>query len=642
MKHIYNILSILCALCLFACTAEDETLNGGGVGYLRLTVGGSNETTTKAATLPEGYTGLQIAVEIVDAEGETIEKTDDWEEWKGKSIQLKAGNYTIKAHSYGFDGQQSAMAAPYYYGSKAITIEGGKELNETVTCKLANVKMSVKVSDNIKANFKSFAVSVEPKTAGACDPLTFNIDLSKSTISDTAYFPATDLIVNYSATNKSNKENSAKKELTGVKGNDHYILNFTLAESVDVDDPVSVVVDPTMQTYTYTFKVSTTPTNNATVSANAWAKIAYLTAKDVTATSGTDISTLKFQYKLKTAGDDAWTDVTTEKKGETGSETYESKIIGLTANTTYQYRFVNANESFKTSASEFTTETEAVLPNSNFNQWWRKEEKNNSPWYAIASSEATSFDSKGMLFSFWDSGNGGTAPLMEANPTSPGKGTEEVHTPSEQSAKLQSQFVGFLSFGKFAAGNIFTGHFCSANTSTYQARINFGQPFTSRPTQLKGWFKYNRGTDIDYPKKENNEYKTLLQQAGGDLCGIYIALVDNEGFDFEGHRYAYEINGDLSGDDPANFKYKNAIDFSENNKNIIAYGTISEEEAKGTGEWQEFTINLKYRDLTRQPKYIIVVASASKYGDYFTGSTGSLMYVDDFELVYDGEPAMWE
>lgn len=630
MKHINNILSILCALCLFACTAEDETLNDGGVGYLRLTVGGSNETTTKAATLPEGYTGLQIAVEIVDAEGETVEKTDDWEEWKGEPIKLKAGNYTIKAHSYGFDGKQSAMAAPYYYGSKTITIEGGKELNETVTCKLANVKMSVKVSDDIKTKFKSFAVSVDPKTAGACDPLTFNIDLTKTTISDTAYFPVTDLIVNYSATNMKDIKNSAKRELTGVKGNDHYILNFTIADSVDVDDPVSVVVNPTMQTFTYTFYVSTTPTNNATVSANAWAKMAYLTATNVTATEGTDITSLKFQYRKQGATD--WTDATATLE----TETYSGKTEALDPATNYECRMVNADASFTTEPVSFTTEATSPLPNGNFDQWWRKEDKNSSPWYAIASGDATSSDSNNMLFSFWDSGNGGTV-MMSKNPTSPEE--TEVHTQGGKSAKLQSQFVGALGFGKFAAGNIYTGHFCSANTSTYQAKINFGQPFTSRPTKLKGWFKYNRGTKIDY---STGNYQNILEQTGGDLCSVYIALVDNEGFDFEGHRYAYEINGDLSGDDPTNFKYKNAIDFSENNEHIIAYGTISDEEAKGTGEWQEFTINLEYRDLTRQPKYIIVVASASKYGDYFTGSKSSVMYVDDFELIYDGEPTMWE
>lgn len=109
-----------------------------------------------------------------------------------------------------------------------------------------------------------------------------------------------------------------------------------------------------------------------------------------------------------------------------------------------------------------------------------------------------------------------------------------------------------------------------------------------------------------------------------------------------GQKYAFEIDNTLSADDPENFRYKNTIDFSESNPNIIAYGCISETEAKGTGSWQEFTIDLKYRSLTRVPKYIIVVASASKYGDFFTGSKSSVMYVDDFELVYDGEPSVQE
>ncbi len=634
MKHIYNILSIFCALCFFACTAEDETLNDGGVGYLRLTVGGSNETTTKAATLPEGYTGLQIAVEIVDAEGETIEKTDDWEEWKGESIQLKVGKYTIKAHSYGFDGKQSAMAAPYYYGSKEISIESGKELNETVTCKLANVKMSVKVSDDIKANFKSFAVSVEPKTTGACDPLTFNIDLSKSAITDTAYFPVTDLIVNYSATNKSDIKNSAKKELTGVNGNDHYILNFTLAGSVGVDDPVSVVVDPTMQTYTYTFYVSTTPTNNATVSANAWAKIAYLTATDVTVTSGTDISSLKFQYRKQSTQD--WTDAA----ATLASETYSGKTGVLDASTTYECRMVNADESFATSPIIFTTEAQTLLPNSSFDLWSNATiktmlgtTKNDVP-YLLDPDESIIYGTSGdkSPISFWDSGNAGGASMGKYP-------TKKFEDNGKIGAVLSSQYIGLGSLGKFAAGNIYTGHYYFTNMSPMGAQIFFGQPFTSRPIQLKGRFKYTRGETVD---KGDDPYKSELTNSGGDQCGLYIALTDNEGLECDGNKYAFEIDNLLSADEPGNFKYKNSIDFTENNPNIVAYGTISEEEAKGTGEWQEFTIDLKYRDLTRQPKYIIVVASASKYGDYFTGSTSSVMYVDDFELIYDGEPVLWD
>ena len=545
-------------------------------------------------------------MEIVDAEDEIIEKTDDWEEWRGESIALKAGKYTIKAHSYGFDGKQSAMAAPYYYGSKEVTIENGKELNETVTCKLANVKMSVKVSDDIKANFKSFSVSVDPKTAGACDPLSFNIDLTASAISDTAYFPVTDLIVNYSAINKSDKKNTATRELAGVKGNDHYILNFTLAERVDIDDPVSVVVDPTMQTYTYTFYVSTTPTNNATVSANAWAKMAYLTATDITTTSGTDISTLKFQYKLKSAGDDAWTDaIATEASG-----VYTGKTGALDASTTYECRLVNADGSFQTSPINFTTEAAAELYNGGFDNWYDA----SGVWYPVAEANYNGGNA------FWDSGNKG-ASMGNANPTLPE--TSIVHSSGEnkKSAKLVSQFVGLGGvLGAFAAGNIYTGHFVKT-VGLSGAEIQFGSTFSARPIQLHGYFQYTAGT-IDYFGK-STPGDALVKDGGTDMCSIYIALSDADA--------PYTVNT----------REGTFVNF-QTDPNIIAYGELPTTDCVTTSGWEEFTIDLKYRDLTRQPKYIIIVASASKYGDYFTGSSSSVMYIDDFELVYDGEPTMWE
>lgn len=616
MKYIYNILSILCALCLFACTAEDNTLNDDSVGYLRLTVGGSNTTTTKAATLPENYTGLQIAVEIVDAEGESVQKTDDWEEWKGEQIKLKVGAYTIKAYSYGFDGKQSAMAAPYYYGSKQITIEAGKELNETVICSLANVKMSVKVSDDIKANFNSFSVSVNPKTAGACDPLTFNIDLTQEAITDTAYFPATELVVNYSATNKKNQTNSAKRELTGVEGNDHYILNFTLAESVDVNDPVSVVVDPTMHTYTYTFQVSTKPTNKATVSANAWAKFAYLNAEDVTATAGTDITSLKFQYRKQ--GTQDWTDAAATLV----SETYSGKTEALEALTTYECRMVNEDGSFVTSPITFVTEEATELYNGGFDNWAYGTGDYTKTWFAdFAQKQEGSNYVAGFNSSFWDSGNIGTSTGTAAsfgakNPTAP----EEtiVHTPGGKAAKLQSIYVVI----QFAAGNIYTGNYQETILNPMGARINWGQPFTSRPTALHGWIQYSPGT-VNRGKNENLPDDATLHLDDTDQNAIYIALSD------KGSQYEIK-NGE-----------KKFIDF-DNDPNIIAYGELPQGECIKTDGWKEVNIPLVYRAIDRKPTHIIIVFSASKYGDYFVGSDKSVMYVDDFELIYDGEPTLWE
>ena len=210
--------------------------------------------------------------------------------------------------------------------------------------------------------------------------------------------------------------------------------------------------------------------------------------------------------------------------------------------------------------------------------------------------------------------------------------SNDVHIVGGKSAKLSSQFVGMFGIGKFAAGNIYIGRYMETYTSPMGARIRFGREFTSRPTQLKGWYKYTRGTSIDRGDHNVEE----LKNSGGDKCAIYIALTDNEGLvDDNGVKTAYEVNNNKEGS-PTRY----TVDLSEANKDVIAYGSITDEESKGSFDesgkvvWKQFTIDLQYRDLTRKPKYIIVVASASKYGDFFTGSESSVMLIDDFELVY--------
>ena len=70
MKRIYTILLIAITLFFFACQ-EEESLAGGATGYLRLTVNEDMNTNSRA-DVPEGYKPEQIAVQIVNAEGETI------------------------------------------------------------------------------------------------------------------------------------------------------------------------------------------------------------------------------------------------------------------------------------------------------------------------------------------------------------------------------------------------------------------------------------------------------------------------------------------------------------------------------------------------------------------------------------------
>ena len=110
-----------------------------------------------------------------------------------------------------------------------------------------------------------------------------------------------------------------------------------------------------------------------------------------------------------------------------------------------------------------------------------------------------------------------------------------------------------------------------------------------------------------------------------DQCAIFIALATK----------SFQFN---------NKKEEEYIDYA-NDPAIIAYGELPSGDAakaEDNNGYVEFNIPLKYKSLTEKPTHIIIVCSSSKYGDYMTGGVGSTLYVDDFSLVYDGEPKVKE
>ena len=581
---------------LSACQNEDE-LSNSNVGYLRLNLGVNTSVTTRADEAP--YNPEQIGIQIVSADGEVVKETSNWTEWEGQQIALATGTYTLKASSAGFDGATSGFDKPYYAGSAEITIEKDKEVNQTITCTLANVKVTVNFDQSFIDAFTAANVEIDDNADNTgIDPLTFIMGQENPS----GYFPVTDLKATVSVTNKDNENFTQNDIIKGVQARDHYILNYKVSEGSG-EGNISISVDPSTKEYTYTFYIKTTP-DSAPLSAptaNAWAKLVYLTGQ--VSSSELTPENITFQYREKDAAE--WTTVAATQDGED----YKATITSLQPNTTYESRMAYNDEQYS-EVTEFTTEDATELYNGNFDNWYQADKT----WYAVAQNDYNNGNA------FWDSGNVGTstgaAALLGAkNPTSPE--TNIIHTNGGKSAKLQSQFVGLGSMGKFAAGNLYTGHFVKT-IGMSGAEIQFGSPFTARPNALHGWFQYTSGT-VDY-YGDSTPSDALVQDGGTDMCAIYIALSDAD--------EPYTVNTSEG----------NFVDYA-NDPNIIAYGELPITDCVTTSDWKEFTINLTYRDLTRKPKYIIVVASASKYGDYFTGSTGSLMYLDDFSLVYDGEPA---
>lgn len=601
MKQINHILLLmLMAFSFFACQKDD--MGGESVGYLRLNVGESTSTNSRSI-VPEDYQPKQIAVQILNSSNQVVEETEDWELWKEKAIALKPGVYTIKATSNGFDGQAADFDIPYYAGSETVTIENGKEAQKTVVCTLANVKVTVKFDENFVNKFKSVTVQVGD-IAGDYTPLNFTTSETRS-----AYFPVTSLFSKISVTNNNGVNNSLRNEFTDVKARDHYILNYKLAETGSSN--ITITVDPTTHEYTYTFTVSPGATNGAEISASAWDRLAYLKAQSVNLGTGVNAEGLKFQYRTKVSGEDgAWTDVSvSEKEG-----IYTGFVTGLTAVTEYEYRFVNKDEVVIGAVQSFTTaavDAQTALYNGNFDLW----SESGSTIYPGSAEEA------GNTTSFWNTSNPGTTQGLGAiggavNPTT---GVQSpVHTTGEGAYAAKLQTTNKL--GVLAAASLYTGSFMGL--SGMSANMEFGKPFTSRPVALRGYYMYtpqviNRVSRVP-------EGVEIVKDETMDQCAIFIALA-KKSFTFNNNKEEEYI--DYEGDD-----------------NIIAYGELPSGAATSGDGYTEFTIPLKYKEsqFGEQPTHIIIVCSASKYGDYMTGGDNSLLYVDDFSLVYEGTPTIWQ
>lgn len=601
MKQIQYILLTLVAIFLVACQADEEALNDKG--YLSFAIGQDISVTTKA----EDYNPELLALKISDSTGKEIKtETGSVEELNALKIELVAGEYTVEVCSNNYDGNSAfGENGAYYYGSTKVSVTKGTTVTANITCTLANVKVTVNFDTQLVGQLggKTITAQVTSKTQS----VTARDFSSANTENKVAFFPVGDLNVAIAIMNGDTKEHDLTHEITEVKARDHYILNIKLQETGT--ENITVQVDPSMQEYRYEFTVSQKPTNQGTLFANAWAKFAYLTAENVTSASGIDLSTLKIQYRQK----DTETWVTAETT--VADNVYSAIAMNLKPATTYEYRLTDGLEIpvFNISGGEFTTEAATVLPNAGFEDW--SVHKAGTATTSVNTTFPCTDDEYNNGTRFWDTSNRGANSIGQKDPTN--KTVELIHG-GTYAAKLGTTKVA----GKLAAASLYSGDFIKADMSG-TATINFGKPFVSRPTALKGYYKYT-------PVKASNtgalpDGVTLTDDL--DQCAIYVVLMKGG----EQHEVINTKTETLL-----------SLDNIKADDKFIAYGELSSGAATAGDGFVEFNIPIEYRNLDDKPTHIIIVCSASKYGDYMVGGDGSIMYLDDFELIYDGEPTIWK
>lgn len=289
-----------------------------------------------------------------------------------------------------------------------------------------------------------------------------------------------------------------------------------------------------------------------------------------------------------------------KKNGETGWTTqpdaditvngtsFTTTLTGLTPGMSYQYR-VEVDGTEKSSGS-FTTAPATPLTNGSFDTWSSVPGASGTIWQPWASGEE----------SFWDTGNKGATSIAESNTTP----TSETYNGSGQAASLATEWRVL----KLAAGNIFTGSY--VRTDGTNGVLSFGREFSSFPSKLRVHYKY---TSVPIDKIGEDALQALKGKS--DSCHIYIALTD--------------------WDQPLEIRTRPSERqlFDKNDSHVIAYAEYIS--GNSDNEYQQRDLVLDYRYTNRTPKYILVVASASKYGDFFTGGVGSKLLIDNFELIYD-------
>ena len=285
---------------------------------------------------------------------------------------------------------------------------------------------------------------------------------------------------------------------------------------------------------------------------------------------------------------------------------YEAVITNLLPNTDYECQVTAGKTS--SSVNTFRTAPDLQLENSSFDDW-----------HIVGSGTQALYNPwKDGGTSYWDTGNRGATTVGASNSTFATEGGRTY-------ANLQSKYIVI----KFAAGNIFTGTYLKTDGSN--GVLSMGRPFNSFPTKMQFDYTFKSSIVNKGGGKWDEKYSRYISQktydemrGKPDSCSVYIALIgDKDEEMYEGKVYPYIIRTR-----PSELHL-----FNPNSENVIAYGQFTSGDDQT--DWTKKTITLDYRYNDRTPKYIIVVASSSKYGDYFIGGDASLLKLDNIKLIYD-------
>ena len=347
-----------------------------------------------------------------------------------------------------------------------------------------------------------------------------------------------------------------------------------------------------------------------------WATRATIHA-DVDASEG-EGKTIKFAYSTDEGSTWTYVDAVNDSEG-----TYKAELTGLAPQTKYTYALCIDDVQIGEPMT-FTTEAAPNFPNASFEYVSKVTGNNYYKFY-----DPNCGVEEGMKM-FWGSGNGegpdGVNGSANMNIVITDVDTSTKIDGNQSVVAQTSSMVGML-----AAGNLFAGQFVGL-VGTSGGIVNFGRPWTSRPTAMRIWCKYETGL-INILNNSNlgvtkNDY---------DRAQIKIAIGT---WDYKKYGGSKDSPVQVNTTDESTF-----VDFYTD-PNTIANGDViiyndgysinkGEKVTATTTGWIEYVIPLEYRNLNAYPTHIVVSCAASQFGDYFTGYDKTKLWIDAVELIYE-------
>ena len=235
-KTVYAIM-ILAAAVLAGCKKEVKT-SGTGTLQMSLSAGGDYILATKATN--SDVREFTVAIE---------RPSDGWKREYPRyadmpaSLELGSGAYTVTAAS--LYQEPAAFDQPIYSGTADFTITAGQMTPVSLTCTLANMKVTIVPTENFKKELSDYNVTICNDGAFSADH-TLVWDKAGIDEGKAGYFSVAPLIVKvYGYRAIDNTEAHAELTVSKVAARDHHIIKLDAQVTGELGS-LELIIDPSV------------------------------------------------------------------------------------------------------------------------------------------------------------------------------------------------------------------------------------------------------------------------------------------------------------------------------------------------------------------------------------------------------------